>query len=285
MIFKVVMTIVLAQAVRSRVDDRDPASQCLWWPENTAIQLRLSVAGNPETPAETEFAAIVAAVNTWQTKLSACASVSLTEGERTRTRKVGFFDKEPNENIAVFRVRRCSETAPAGDACHGEADNCGNQFDCWQHQEAAIAITTTSYNPNTGRILDSDIEFNAPTFTFSTVDAPPCLAGMNRTSCVAADIQNTTTHELGHLLGLGHSPAVGSTMSFRANPGELSKRVLDADSARFVCEAYPMGRPAQTCFLEPVSPELGAAAKGCQAAPGGLLLAIAGLLLRRRRLS
>ena len=285
MILKVVMTIALAQAVRSRVDDRDPASQCLWWPENTAIQLRLSANGNPETPAETEFAAIVAAMNTWQTKLSACSSLSLTEGARTQTRKVGYFDKETNENIAVFRLRSCSGIAPAGDACQGAPDNCGNQFDCWQHQEAAIAITTTSYNPNTGRILDSDIEFNSQTFIFSTVDAPPCLAGMFSINCVATDVQNTTTHELGHLLGLGHSPGVGSTMSFRANPGELSKRTLDADSARFVCEAYPAGRPSQTCFLEPVSQELGAAAKGCSAAPGGVLLAIAGLLLRRRRRS
>jgi hypothetical protein len=209
--------------------------------------------------------------------------LSLAEGPRTQTRKVGFFDKETNENIAVFRLQRCSEVAPAGDPCHGDADNCGNQFDCWQHQEAAIAITTTSYNPDTGRILDSDIEFNTPTFIFSTVDFPPCLSGMYSTSCVATDVQNTTTHELGHLLGLGHSPDPNSTMSFRANPGELSKRVIDPDSARFVCDVYPAGKPSRTCKIEPVSAELGKAAGGCTAAPGTLLFALAALLMRRRR--
>lgn len=283
MIFQVVMAIALSQAVRSRVDDKDPDSQCLWWPENTAIQLRLSIDGNPVTPAETEFTAIGKAMTTWQTKLNSCASLTLTEGARTATRKVGYFDKETNENIAVFRLRRCSEVAPATDACHGEADDCGNKFDCWQHQEAAIAITTTSFNPQTGRIIDSDIEFNSPTFTFSTVDAPPCPSGQLSTNCVAADVQNTTTHELGHLLGLGHSPAANSTMGTRANPGELSKRVLDADTAQFVCDVYPRGRPSQTCFLTPVSSQLGPTARGCSAGPGGLLLAVAVLLLRRRR--
>ncbi len=106
---------------------------------------------------------------------------------------------------------------------------------------------------------------------------------MFNTNCVASDVQNTTTHELGHLLGLGHSSAAGSTMSFRANPGELSKRVLDADSARFVCDVYPAGKPSRTCKIVPVSSELGTAARGCTSAPGALIFALAALLMRRRR--
>ena len=283
MIVKVALTILLSQYVRSRVDDKDPASQCLWWPEKTTVQLHQSNNGNPETPGDTEFAAIGAAITTWQTQLNICSSLSLTDGARTATRKVGYFDKEVNENIAVFRLQKCSDVAPATDACHGTADNCGNQFDCWQHQAAAIAITTTSYNPTTGRILDSDIEFNTPNFIFSTVDAPPCVGGNYSTNCVATDVQNTTTHELGHLLGLGHSPDTTSTMSFRANPGELSKRVLDADTRRFVCDVYPFGKPAKSCFLVPVSSSLGKRAPGCQSVPGTLLFAAAAWMLRRRR--
>ena len=283
MILKTVLAIALSQAVRSRVDDRDPNSQCLWWPENTEIQVRLHSSGNPETPSDTEFTAIVAAMQTWQSQLASCSSLSLIEGARTQTRKIGYFDKETNENVVVFRLQRCADVVPANDACKGEADNCGSQFDCWQHQEAAIAVTTTSYNPDTGRILDFDIEFNTPSFIFSTVDSPPCLAGNFNTGCVATDVQNTTTHELGHMLGLNHSSAAGSTMSFRANPGELSKRTLDADSARFVCDVYPRGEPSKTCFLKTASSELGKAEKGCMAAPGSMLLALALLLLVRRR--
>jgi hypothetical protein len=283
MILKAVLAIALSQAVRSKVDDRDPNSQCLWWPENSNIELRQNVEGNAETPGETEFTAIAAALRTWQTQINSCSSLTLTEGARTQTRKIGYYDKEANENVALFRLQRCSEVVPASDPCKGEADNCGSQYNCWQHQEAAIAITTTSYNPETGRILDSDIEFNTPSFIFSTVDSPPCVGGNFNTGCVATDVQNTTTHELGHLLGLGHSPSSGSTMSFRANPGELSKRVLDADSARFVCDVYPAGKPSKTCFLKTASSELGKAQQGCTAAPGSLLFAVALALLRRRR--
>lgn len=284
MIVQLALTLVLSQAVRSRVDDQDPNSQCLWWPENTAIQIKFSADGNPITPAETEFTAITAAMTTWQTQLNRCASLTLAPGEHTTTRKVGYFEKETNENVAVFRLRRCSEVVPPGSTCATD-QSCGDQFDCWQHQEAAIAITTTSYNPKTGRILDSDIEFNSAVFTFSTVDSPVCPGGSASTSCVASDVQNTTTHELGHLLGLGHSPSTSSTMSFRASPGELTKRVLDADTAQFVCAVYPRGRPSQTCFLKAVSGELGAAKRGCSVVPGGALIAIAALLLRRRRSS
>ena len=283
MILKVVLGIALSQYVRSKVDDKDPGSQCLWWPENSALVLRQSADGNPETPGDSEFTAISDAVATWRVQLNACSSLVLSDGPRTQTRKVGYFEEEQNENIAVFRLRRCSDVAPAGDACFGKADNCGNQYDCWQHQESAIAITTTSYNPDTGRILDSDIEFNTPSFVFSTVPTPPCLAGQYKTSCVATDVQNTTTHELGHLLGLSHSSTAGSTMSTRANPGELSKRVLDSQTAQFVCDAYPAGRPSRTCVIKPVSSELGKPAFGCQAAPlGWLALGLVPWLRRRR---
>ncbi|MBL8913151.1 MAG: matrixin, partial [Archangium sp.] len=198
MIAHVVTALVLSHYVRSRVDDKDPASQCLWWIENTRIELRQNNDGNPENAGDTEFNAISRAVTTWQTQLNSCSSLTLVEGARTTTRKAGFFDKETNENVALFRLRKCNDVVPAGDACRlPENDNCGNNYDCWQHQEGAIAITTTSYSPTTGRILDSDIEFNTPSFVFTTVDLPPCLSGQANQSCVAADIQNTTTHELG----------------------------------------------------------------------------------------
>ncbi len=283
MIVKVALAILLSQYVRSRVDEKDPNSQCLWWPEKTAIVMHQSADGSPENPGDSEFQAIANSITTWQTQLNTCSSLTLTEGARTTTRKVGYFEKEVNENIAVFRLRKCADVAPAGDACHGTPDNCGNQFDCWQHQEGAIAITTTSYNPETGRILDSDIEFNAPTFLFTTVDAPPCLSGNYNLGCVATDIANTTTHELGHVLGLGHISTAGSTMNPRANPGETSKRILDPGTAQFVCNVYPRGQPAKTCFLKPVSPILGDASKGCSSTPGLLVPVFAALALLRRR--
>lgn len=287
MMLKVAMTILLSQYVRSRVDDSVAGSQCLWWPENTVIELHQSVDGNPETPGDAEFSAFSASVATWSRQLDSCASLRLQEGARTPTRKVGFYDGQANENVALFRLRKCAGVVPMTDGCWRD-DDCGSQYDCWQHQDGAIAITTTSFNPDTGRILDSDIEFNTPQFIFSTVDTPPCPPGLASTSCVATDVQNTTTHELGHLLGLSHSPSSSSTMSFRASAGELSKRTLDADTARFVCDVYPAGGASKTCVVKTASSELGNALGpggcGCSEAPG--LLAAFGAFafaLRRRR--
>lgn len=282
MILKVAMAVLLSQYVRSRVDDKDPQSQCLWWPEDSVIVLRQNVEGNLETPGETEFSAINAAIATWQAQLDACGSLTLVDGERTQTRSVGYVDEGENENVTVFRLRPCADVAPQTDGCWGKADDCGTRYDCWQHQDGAIAITTTSFAPSTGRILDSDIEFNTPKFIFSTVDSPQCVGGRWSTSCVSTDVQNTTTHELGHLLGLGHASSLSSTMASRALPGELSKRTLDADTARFVCEVYPKGGASRNCIINPIPDVLGNA-PGCQAAPGLFGFAAAAWLLRRRR--
>jgi Matrixin len=282
-IAKVALTILLSQYVRSRVDDTNPNSQCLWWVENKVIEFAQSADGTPENPGDAEFAAISKSIATWNAQLSSCSSLSILEKPHTATRQVGYFEKKTNENIAVFRLKKCSAAAPAGDACHGTADDCGNAFDCWQHQDGAIAITTTSYNPETGRILDSDIEYNVPSFLFTTVDAPPCLSGNYSLNCVTTDIENTTTHELGHLLGLAHITNATSTMNPRASAGETSKRVLDPGTADFVCKAYPKGLPSKTCLIKPVPLVLGKSAGGCSSAPALLpMLALLGLLRRRR---
>jgi hypothetical protein len=282
MSLSLVTALVLSQSyVRSRVDDKNPASQCLWWKENTTVEFHQSADGNPESTGDSEFVAISRAIATWQNQLSTCSSLSVVDGPRTSNRLVGYFEDATNENITVFRLKKCNDVVPAGNACRTN-DNCGNNFDCWQHQEAAIAITTTSYNPKTGRVLDSDIEFNVPSFLFTTVDSPPCPSGQPALNCIVSDIQNTTTHEIGHSLGLAHSGTPGGTMNPRANAGEISKRTLDADTARFACEAYPKGAAAKTCFITPVDDSLGKAV-GCSTGEGSVLALAVMAWLRRRR--
>ncbi len=285
MIVQVALTVVLSQFVRTRMNDKDPSSQCLWWPENTAIVLHQQVSGNTDSPGDTEFDAVGKAVATWQSQLQSCSSLSLTDGARSTSRFVGFFGAFRNENLALFRARKCSAVVPAGKACLSSLDGCANEFDCWDHQEGAIAITTTSYEPSTGRILDADIEFNTPSFLFTTVDAPPCLAGHYSLDCVTTDIQNTATHELGHLMGLGHISSQVSTMNPSAVPGETAKRVLDEGTKAFVCSVYPVGKPSKTCSLGVASTTLGKATTGCSTTPGQWwpALAAAALLWKRRR--
>ncbi len=276
--------------VRTRIDDTDPKSGCLYWKEGTTITWQASAAGNPET-GDSVFTAFERSFATWEAQLESCATVRFTEGPKTQTRAVGYVGKGQDQNILVFREQDCGAVVPANDACKND-DSCGNKYDCWQHGAGALAITTTSYLPDSGKILDADVEFNNPRFTFTTVDAPPCIAPVFNQGCVASDVQNTLTHEIGHMLGLAHDPDPASTMYASADPGELKKRTLDPGTAQFVCDVYPPGQPSKQCGVKPVAtPDstgeldatLGNTPKGCGAAPGGLLLL--GLLgwLRPRR--
>ena len=184
---------------------------------------------------------------TWTTPMSACGNLSLRMGPRTTSRTVGFDDRQGahNENVLLFRTRLCSGVVPANDACNSQG-TCANLYDCWDFDRGILAITTTTYNVRTGRLYDSDLEMNAAAHSFTTRDSPPCTA-LGEPECVATDVQNTVTHELGHALGLDHSPDPSSTMYAGASLGEISKRVLDDGSVEFVCTVYPAGTPTRDC--------------------------------------
>lgn len=283
MIPKVVLTVLLSQYVRSRVDDLSASAACLYWTGGSVVEYRQSASGNPET-GPSAFAAVTTAFATWQSQLEACGSLTLREGEHTASRFAGYVERGSNENVVLFRRQDCHTSVASSNACWA-AGTCGNTLDCWEHSKLAIAITTTSYHPVAGFIYDSDIELNTPSYVFSTVASPPCVGGRYSTSCVATDVQNTVTHEVGHVLGLGHVNVAGSTMSPRADPGELSKRVLDDGSKQFICDVYPKGQAARACAVAPVSDTLGNRVRGCTSAPAGLFTWVAALLLvaRRRR--
>lgn len=284
MMTRVALLVVLSQFARSKLVDDDPQSPCLYWREGTRVVFHQNVDGNPETGGS-EFAAVARALGTWQQEMERCGSLTLEDGPRTESRRVGYDEKSAsNENIVVFRQRMCGDVVPQGDACLKD-DDCGNAWDCWQHGPSAIAITTTSFNPYSGEVLDSDVELDTPRFLFTTVDAPPCAPGNYALTCVATDVQNTMTHEFGHSLGLTHVATPGSTMAFDAPPGETSKRALDADSQRFVCEVYPAGQPSRACVVKPLGTETlkPAGTQSCAAVPGALWLGLAALGLARRR--
>ncbi|MFY0574771.1 myxosortase-dependent metalloprotease, MXAN_2677/MXAN_2678 family [Cystobacter fuscus] len=187
------------------------------------------------------------------------------------------MQKEENHNLVLFRSRRCQEVVPATDACWAE-QTCGNLRDCWDSTGSTIALTLTTYDERSGIIYDSDIELNASGFVFTTVSSPPCAQpiGSKTPNCVATDVQNTMTHELGHLIGLDHTWLSSSVMYPQAPSGEVSKRVIDSGSRDFVCRTYPKGLPSQSCLtpaLDASSPRdtafvLGRQASGCSTTGG-----------------
>lgn len=266
---------------------------CVVWPGRDYLY-RLDAAGSSRTPGDSEFSAIEAAVGSWRAVSATCSDFTFTRGPDIQHPQVGYVkDSQDNENVLTFREADCNDVVPPDDACLDD-DTCANKYACWDHGGATIGLTTTTFSFRTGYILDADIEFNASAdgrgFTFTTVDSPPCDVQVS-SECVVTDVQNTVTHELGHVVGLDHVSVPGSTMEPTAPPGETHKRIIDAGSAQGFCDAYPRGLPPTQCGERPdlgrhfqaVSTGTGV---GCGAAPGSLvpMAALLGLrALGRRR--
>jgi len=94
----------------------------------------------------------------------------------------------------------------------------------------AYALTLVSYNPDTGEILDADIQVN--------LNRGPIAICGEECEPHQIDLQNVLTHEVGHFLGLAHSQYDTATMFGDAPIGQTSKRTLDPDDADGMCNAY-----------------------------------------------
>ncbi|MBL8935314.1 MAG: matrixin family metalloprotease [Archangium sp.] len=275
--------LVLAQPfVRTMTGPQEDAA-CLWWP-GPAIEFKQNSSGNPATGAPASLGAVSSAFANWNDAMK-CSMIYLVEGAKVPTRQIGAWATGTNVNLVLFRTRTCSKVVPAGNPCWASGA-CGNSYDCWDQSSALLGTTTVSYDAPTGRIFDADIEFNAADHTFTAVDSPVCTDAVSQ-SCVATDIQNTATHEIGHFLGLGHTSAARSTMNVSSAMGERSKRNLDEGTRSFLCAAYPPETGPDDCVTRQVPETLGAAAnKGCSSTG---LIPLAGLallmLVRRRRLA
>jgi Matrixin len=97
------------------------------------------------------------------------------------------------------------------------------------HSSNALALTLVWHSSATGEIFDTDMELNLGAGRFTDCLTHGCQRDM-------LDLQNTVTHEAGHVLGLGHSPVTGSTMALRTTGlTETSKRSLEADDRAGYC--------------------------------------------------
>lgn len=273
--------------VRSRTTT-NPAAHCLWWP-NKIISYSQSGTGNPGT-GQKSLEAVTTAFATWQVAMQECGSAALVEGPRAKTRRIGVEPGLANVNLVLFRVESCSQKALPQSPCWQDG-TCGNLFDCWDHAAGLLGVTTVTYDKTTGQMIDADIELNSSVNVFTVVSSPMC--NINPTQdCVAIDIQNTTTHEIGHLMGLEHTELSQSTMNANASMGDLNKRSIDTGTKAFVCEVYTKGLGAKDCVIDPASTTIGSAAataNGCSATRGNAMpwllsaIALVALFLRRHK--
>lgn len=210
--------------VCSRVEDeqRNETGPSLSWPIRT-IYYALHPAGT-ETIAGTEERDVLrASFEVWQeADLSTTdplrrTDIQLVEIAASSDSRAGydFFHPEANENLLIFYDQDWPHVAEGANT---------------------IALTTTTYAPQTGQILDTDIEFNSAAFPFATDGDPTRM-----------DLMNTAVHEIGHLLGLGHSDMDDATMARTAREGEIRKRDLTADDREGIVFKYPEGQPNRTC--------------------------------------
>jgi hypothetical protein len=112
--------------------------------------------------------------------------------------------------------------------------------DAWPHDTGGggvdtLALTTVTYDVDTGDIYDADIEVNTADNTFTTNDTP----GMTN-----VDLLAVLTHETGHFLGLAHSPVKGTTMFASYTLGTTNIRTPELDDIAAICAVYPVDRAA-----------------------------------------
>ncbi len=143
----------------------------------------------------------------------------------------------------------------------------------WPPGNEALAITTT-WTDDDGAIVQYDIYVNT-SVAWSTTGDPK-----------AYDVQAALTHEVGHVLGLGHSTVADATMFAKHEPADVHRRDLhadDEDGARYLYDEPPplagdSGAPGDDeadglCATGPASP----------ASAGLLGLTLLGIARRRSR--
>jgi hypothetical protein len=270
-----------------------------WW-RNPCITMQLYLGENPLPPTMTADQYINAARlagRAWSYPALTCTDLSITvQKESQATAEVGLDLK----NVIVFRQDAWCENS---DASEGPC-----------YPPNALAVTTVFKSTTTGEIVDADLELNAVSISWADLVADPALAENSNT----ADLQNTLTHEFGHVIGLAHpcyspndGPAVlddntGNPEPDCSNPNlplsvteatmypvvpmsDTQRRTLSPDDEQAVCDIYPYtfatcpAGSAQGCAM--VAPTKDRPSRnwalGLVAGMAGLLLAFA---FRRSRL-
>jgi len=171
------------------------------------------IQGANVTGTRTQAEVFVASFAAWQSLTT--ASVSFKQGQVT------FETARPGDDgINLLTTNTLPTDLPSG----------------------VLAITASSvylapgFDPNSqrtidfaGQIVEADILFNSTvSFSTSTTSVPDRI-----------DLQSVATHEIGHFLGLDHSPLPSATMFWSVAPGYIYPRTLSSDDIAAISILYP----------------------------------------------
>ncbi len=188
------------------------AGTIVFWDAHAAEELEVYLDPSSEVLTEAEQeAALKASIAVWQTSAGRC-SVKLNisyAGQKAQADTEGFQQSSTNRN-GVFFITTSEAWRARGNAA------------------SAYAVTVLTTNLATGEILDADIEMNEGDHKYSTE---------NPTPADRADLESVLTHEIGHILGFGHTDADDAMMNTRLPEG-VQKRVLTTVDNTGLCEAY-----------------------------------------------
>lgn len=264
------------------------AGNHLYW-ESGCVFISVDANGTKQLPGDLEFQIVNNAIAAWNEATASCSYMRLIN-EGKKEVEVG------RDNVNVIKFRDTTWCRPA---TKDAPPKC--------HPDSAAGITTATFvddasSPRDGAIVDADIELNGEDFALSangqTLGTANCLS----------ELQNTLTHEIGHLLGLEHTclalgdpprvddkgaavPSCGNANTDQENAtmfnfqecGERKKETLEPDDIAGVCGIYPVADYPGTC--ERVDTGTGCCSSG--SGPAGPLALVGFVLLtgfwRRRR--
>jgi len=268
------------------------AGHYLYW-ESGCIFATPDADGTKEIAGSGEFPIISTSIDTWNSDVdsSSCSYIKIVENP-PESLEVG------NDGVNLIKFRDASWCRPA---VNDDPARC--------YSDSAAGITTATFvddgsNPRDGAIVDADIEINGVNFALAVGGQTTSGGG-----CIS-ELQNTLTHELGHLHGLEHTclaPGdpprvdnngnsvpecsdttdpliVDATMYNYQDCGETKKETLSPDDINAMCTIYPVAKNPNSCTTP--APIAGGC---CDAGPGvprgTLVLAVAvfGLLRRKTR--
>jgi hypothetical protein len=136
------------------------------------------------------------------------------------------------ENVPDILINNGKPNTPAG----YNSDKPTNGIylaDPWPYEPEKLAVTVTTYEESTGRLLDADILVN-PKISFAILPEYNSTCGSG-----SYDFVSILTHEFGHLLGLGHSSNDPmATMWPQIACDETHKRTIEEDDEMGVVAAY-----------------------------------------------